>query len=72
MIIHLAKGASNLSRIRWDFLLLAMIAAFSIMGMGICLAENSWLGIALCFIVLCIAMMYGFKKKKKLQKEGNI
>ncbi|GIN57512.1 YlaF family protein [Lederbergia ruris] len=58
--------------IKWNFLILATVAAFSIMGMGICLAENSWVGIVLCFIILCLAMMYGFKQKKKLQKEGNL
>ncbi|KRG10914.1 hypothetical protein ACA29_20110 [Lederbergia galactosidilytica] len=58
--------------IKRNFLILSTIAAFSIMGMGICLAENSWTGIVLCFLILCTAMIYGFKQKKKLQKEDNL
>ncbi|WP_062105252.1 YlaF family protein [Bacillus niameyensis] len=55
--------------IKWNFFILATIAALSIVGIGIFFAENSSLGMIICFILLCVAMMYGFKSKKKLRQE---
>ncbi|MCJ7843273.1 YlaF family protein [Lederbergia sp. NSJ-179] len=55
--------------IKWNFLILAVIATFSIMGIGICLAEQSVIGMILCFVILCVVMMYGFKAKKKMLRE---
>lgn len=63
-------GGDKVNGIKWNFLILATIAAFSIVGIGIFFAESNLIGMVISFIVLCTAMMYGFKSKKKLREEG--
>lgn len=58
--------------IKWNFLFLAVLAAFSIVGMGISLGEKSLLGMLVCFVVLVSVMGYGFKTKKKLRESGKL
>lgn len=58
--------------IKWNFLFLAVLAAFSIVGMGISLAERSLLGLFICLIVLVSVMGYGFKTKKQLRESGKL
>lgn len=58
--------------IKWNFLLLAILAASSIIGMGVALAENSLLGMFICFIILMAVMGYGFATKKKYREAGKL
>jgi hypothetical protein len=58
------------SNIKWNFLFLAVLAALSIVGMGVSLGERSLAGMIVCFVLLVSAMGYGFKTKKKLRDAG--
>ncbi|MBM7716762.1 YlaF family protein [Siminovitchia sp. FSL H7-0308] len=58
--------------IKWNFLCLAILAAFSIVGMGISLGVQSMLGMLICLIILVSVMGYGFKMKKKLREAGRL
>lgn len=55
---------------KWDFLLLAVIAACSIIAIGIFIAEESMIGILVSIVVLFLAMGYAFKRKKLQENEG--
>ena len=56
--------------IKWNFLFLAIIAAFSIVGMGFSLGMRSLFGMLICFVILISVMGYGFNTKKKLREAG--
>ncbi|MBS4193846.1 YlaF family protein [Lederbergia citri] len=58
--------------IKWNLLLLATIGAFSIVGIGISVGTNSYIGMIICFIILVAVMTYGFKTKKKMRDEGKL
>lgn len=58
--------------IKWNFLFLAIIAAFSIVGMGFSLGMKSPLGMLIGLIILISVMGYGFKVKKKLREAGKL
>ncbi|WP_191276956.1 YlaF family protein [Neobacillus kokaensis] len=59
-------------QIKWSLLLYAILAAVSIMGIGVAIAEKSLIGIAGCIIVLIAIMGMGFKTKKKLRERGEL
>ena len=56
-----------MGNIQWDFLLLATFGAFSIIAIGISIAENSIIGILVSIIILIITMGVGFIRKSKLK-----
>jgi hypothetical protein len=51
--------------IKWNFLILAILAASSIGSIGIFIAEKSLLGILAAIVVLCGIMGLVFTQKKK-------
>lgn len=55
---------------KWDFLLLAVIAACSVIAIGIFIAEESLIGILISTLVLFITMGYAFKRKKLQESAG--
>ena len=54
------------------FLLLAILAAVCMAGVGISVGYRSIVGIIMCIIGLSIVMGYGFSKKRKFQEEGKL
>ncbi|MFD1705748.1 YlaF family protein [Siminovitchia sediminis] len=58
--------------IKWNFLILAIVAAFSIIGAGFSLGAGSILGMMICLIVLIAVMGYGFATKKKFKESGKL
>jgi hypothetical protein len=58
--------------IKWIFLIFAILAAASMMGIGIELAEKSMIGTISCVIALIIIMGFGFKTKKKMRENGEL
>ncbi|MFJ5622252.1 YlaF family protein [Peribacillus loiseleuriae] len=58
--------------IKWNFLVLALLAVICISGIGIAIAEKSITIAAICFIALTVIMGYGFTKKKKLREQGKL
>ncbi|MDQ0215188.1 hypothetical protein J2S13_001588 [Oikeobacillus pervagus] len=61
-----------MKEIKWVFLLFAVAAAMSIIGIGIAIAERSTIGIIACIIALFVIMGQGFKTKKKMREQGNL
>ncbi|MGE7602264.1 YlaF family protein [Peribacillus sp. NPDC097675] len=58
--------------IKWNFLILAILATICIGSIGIFIAEKSILGILAAIVVLCGIMGYGFSQKKKLREAGKL
>ncbi|MFJ7638741.1 YlaF family protein [Peribacillus sp. NPDC097264] len=58
--------------IKWNFLILAILATASIGSIGIFIAIKSILGIVAAIVVLCGIMGYGFSQKKKLREAGKL
>ncbi|MDW7613179.1 YlaF family protein [Peribacillus simplex] len=58
--------------IKWNFLILAVLAACSIGSIGIFIAEKSLLGILAAIVILCGVMGFGFTQKKKLREAGKL
>lgn len=61
-----------MKEIKWNLLFLAILAAASIIGIGMFLGAQNIYGIIFSFIVLVATMAYGFKTKKKMRNEGKI
>ncbi|WP_042456017.1 YlaF family protein [Neobacillus dielmonensis] len=59
-----------MKQVNWQMLIFAILAAVSIMGMGISIAENTMLGLFGCLVALIVIMGLGFKTKKKLREKG--
>ncbi|WP_335870460.1 YlaF family protein [Bacillus sp. 2205SS5-2] len=57
-----------MKNIQWVFVLFATLAAAFIIGIGIFISEESFLGILLCIVSLIFIMGFGFKTKKKLRE----
>ncbi|PLR69597.1 DUF5325 family protein [Bacillus sp. UMB0893] len=55
---------------KWVFFLLALIAAGSMICIGIAVGERSILGILISIIALIAAMGFGFATKKKMRDKG--
>lgn len=51
--------------VKWNFLILAIIAALSIIGLGIFFAEENTLGLIISFVLFCASMIFGFTLKRK-------
>lgn len=61
-----------MDQIKWPFLLLSILAAGTIMGIGISIAERSIIGILACIVSLVFVMGFGFKTKKKMREAGKL
>ncbi|MBO8176369.1 MAG: YlaF family protein [Bacillus sp. (in: Bacteria)] len=58
--------------IKWIFVLYAILAACSIMGIGIAIGERSILIAVISLLSLILIMGHGFKTKKKMREEGKL
>ncbi|HYK71881.1 MAG TPA: YlaF family protein [Pseudoneobacillus sp.] len=61
-----------MTQIKWPFVFIAILAAMTIMGIGIAIGERSILGIFACILALVFVMGYGFKTKKKMRENGKL
>lgn len=61
-----------MNQIKWPLLLIAILAAATIMGIGIAIAERSWFGILASIVALVFVMGFGFKTKKKMREAGRL
>jgi arginine exporter protein ArgO len=61
-----------LKQIKWPLFFIALLAAATIMGIGISIAERSWIGILACIVGLVFVMGFGFKTKKKMREAGKL
>jgi arginine exporter protein ArgO len=61
-----------MNQVKWPFLFIAILAAATIMGIGIAIAERSLLGILACIVGLVFVMGFGFKTKKKMRDAGKL
>ncbi|SFA76279.1 MULTISPECIES: YlaF family protein [unclassified Bacillus (in: firmicutes)] len=59
-----------MKNIKWPFLGFAILAAASIMGIGIAIGERSIWGALISVITLIFVMGMGFKTKKKYRENG--
>ena len=57
---------------KWIFLVLAILAACCMGGVGIAVAFRSVVGIILAVIALVIVMGFGFTTKKKYREAGKL
>ncbi|PKR87144.1 YlaF family protein [Heyndrickxia camelliae] len=58
--------------IKWIFLLYAICAALSMMGIGVAIGESSIIGIVISIVFLMLFLGLGFKTKKKWREEGRL
>lgn len=65
------RGDSKM-KIKWNFLILSILATISIGSIGVFIAMQSWIGIVVAIILLFIIMGYGFSQKKKLREAGKL
>ncbi|MCG8395385.1 YlaF family protein [Bacillus atrophaeus] len=59
-----------MKKIKWVLLLFAFAAVFSIMLIGVSIAEKSALGIIGSILLVCAVMGSGFTLKRKMRKQG--
>ena len=59
-------------KIKWNFLVLSILATISIGSIGVSIAEKSWIGIVVAIVLLCAIMGFGFSMKKKLREAGKL
>ncbi|MFD2213010.1 MULTISPECIES: DUF5325 family protein [Bacillaceae] len=57
---------------KWIFLVLAVLAALFMIGIGVAVGERSILGIILAIIGLNAVMATGFIMKKRMREKGLI
>ncbi|MFC3884256.1 YlaF family protein [Bacillus songklensis] len=61
-----------MKEIKWIFLVYSILAATSIMSIGVFIGEQSLIGIIVSIIVLFIIMGLGFSTKKKRRERGEL
>ena len=59
-----------MKKMKWLFLLFALIATACIMGIGISVAERSISGMIACILLFILIMGIGFITKKKMREKG--
>ena len=59
-------------KIKWNFLVLAILATIAIGSIGVSIAEKSWIGIVVAIVLLCAIMGFGFSMKKKIREAGKL
>ncbi|WP_324611604.1 YlaF family protein [Bacillus massiliglaciei] len=58
--------------IKWDFLLLAVLATIAIGSIGVFIAVKSWIGALAAVALIIFIMGFGFTRKKKLRESGKL
>lgn len=61
-----------MKKIKWIFVVYAILAAISIMGIGVAIGEESILGVIGSVIAVVLVMGFGFKTKAKMRANGEI
>jgi arginine exporter protein ArgO len=61
-----------MKRVKWPLLFYAILAAASIIGIGIAIAEKSLIGVISCIVAVIFIMGMGFKTKKRLRENGEL
>ncbi|MEH7255782.1 YlaF family protein [Neobacillus niacini] len=59
-----------MKRIKWIFVVYAVLATISIMGIGVAIGEESILGVIVSIVAVILVMGFGFKTKAKLRVTG--
>ncbi|OMP68484.1 YlaF family protein [Domibacillus epiphyticus] len=58
--------------IQWPFLGFAVLAALCMIGMGVAIGEQSWIGAILSIVFLLAVMGFGFSYKAKMRRAGRL
>lgn len=61
-----------MKQIKWVFIVFSVLAAASIMGIGVAIGEKSILGVIGSILVLIVVMGFGFKTKAKYRANGQL
>ncbi|MFK9092276.1 YlaF family protein [Bacillus salipaludis] len=61
-----------MKNVKWPLLIYAILAAASIMGIGIAISEKSLIGAIGCILAVFVIMGMGFKTKRKMRENGEI
>jgi hypothetical protein len=61
-----------MNQIKWVFVIYAVLAALSIMGIGVAIGEKSFLGVMGCIVMVLLVMGMGFKTKAKMRANGKL
>jgi hypothetical protein len=61
-----------MKKIKWIFVVYAILAALSIMGIGVAIGEESILGVIGSIIAFVFVMGLGFKTKAKYRANGEL
>ena len=59
-----------MKRIKWIFVVYAVLTTISIMGIGVAIGEESILGVIVSIVAVVLVMGFGFKTKAKLRING--
>jgi hypothetical protein len=61
-----------MKKIKWVFVVYAILAAMSIMGIGVAIGEKSIIGVIGSILALIVIMGFGFKTKAKFRASGEL
>lgn len=61
-----------MNKIKWIFVVYSILAACSIMGIGISIGEKSVIGIITSILAVIVVMGMGFKTKAKMRTNGEL
>jgi len=61
-----------MNNVKWPLLFYAILAAASIVGIGISISERSLIGGLGCVAAVIVIMGMGFKTKKKMRENGEL
>jgi hypothetical protein len=61
-----------MKKIKWVFVVYAILAALSIMGIGVAIGEKSIIGVIGSILALIVIMGFGFQTKAKFRASGEL
>ncbi|MEH7747865.1 YlaF family protein [Neobacillus drentensis] len=61
-----------MKNVKWSLLVYAILAAASIMGIGVAISEKSIIGAIGCILAIIVIMGMGFKTKRKMRENGEL
>jgi arginine exporter protein ArgO len=61
-----------MNKVKWSLLVYAILAAASIIGIGIAISEKSLLGAIACVLAIVLIMGMGFNTKRKMRESGQL
>jgi hypothetical protein len=61
-----------MKQIKWTFVAYAVLAASSIMGIGVAIGETSVIGAVISTAAFIVFMGLGFKTKRKMRNNGEL